>query len=173
MKKTLYLSALFLLLITALLAAGMHVSFFVPASTAAAAERQDLDYSREGIERVYQRGVKAFRSGDYEMALFWFDVFLDAFPDSTLADNAFYWKGETYYSMKNYAAAAEAFSEVLARFPEGNKAPAAMFKLGLSHIEMGHKDKALGYLKDVLSRYPGTEAARLAERRLKSLGGDG
>ena len=154
---------------TVLLPACLLATLLISIDMGAAAEHQDLGYSQEGVEKVYERGMSAFRAGDYETALYWFEILIDAFPESRLADNALYWKGETHYSMKDYVAAAEAFDEVLERFPEGNKAPAAMLKLGLSHLELGNWDYALRYLKEVLSVHPRTEASRLAEKRLKDL----
>lgn len=124
-------------------------------------------YSQEGMQRVYDRGAEAFKRKDYKEALFWFDIFLDAFPESGMAGDALYWKGEASFNLKDYAAAAAAFAAVLERYPRGDKAQAAMLKLGLAYLEMGDGAEGAKYLKRVISAYPNTEAAKLAEKRLK------
>lgn len=152
---------IFLILVLLTLAGLQGLAFAEPKAPA---------YSREGMEKVYQRGIAALNNGDQDDALFWFDVFLSAFPDSELADNAFYWTGEIHYARKDYDLAAKAFKEVLKRFPEGNKAPAAMLKAGLSHLEAGDLAQGANYLRAVLYKFPDTEAARLAEERLRGSG---
>lgn len=169
MKRKSHKPPLHPLLPAVVLAMGLLGFQLAPAATGNAGEQHILSYSQEGIRRVYQRGMEAFKKGDHQVALYWFDVFLDAFPDSNLADNALYWKGEVHYTMKDYAEAAAAFGQVLARFPQGNKAPAAMLKLSLSYNEMGDRNEAMKYLKRVVSTYPGTEAARQAEIQIKDM----
>lgn len=148
---------------------GLQTVQFAIADTALGGELTAQAYSTEGMERVFGRGLDAFNGRDYIEAIFWFDIFLDAFPEASLAGNALYWKGEAYYSLKEYETAAETFFEVLSRFPEGNKARPAALKLGLSHLAMGDVKKGTKYLKRVISAYPGTETAKQAERQLKSL----
>ncbi len=146
---------------------GFWISSLISPGSPAARESSGASFSEEGMQRVYDRGMRAFKQKDYDEAVFWFEVFLDAFPESKLADNALYWRGEAYYTKKEYRAAAREFTEVLKRFPEGDKAKAAMLKLGLSYLEMGEGAEGARYLNDVISTYPGTVAARLAEERLR------
>ncbi len=170
MKKKGLSTLLPLLISMAVLVLGSQTVQLTMAGSARAGELRDTGHSEEGMERVYGRGIDAFNGRDHIEAIFWFDLFLDAFPEARLAGNALYWKGEAYYSMKEYGIAAEAFAEVLRRFPKGDKAGPATLKLGLSYLAMGDNNKGKKYLRKVISTFPGTDSASQAQRRLKSLG---
>jgi tol-pal system protein YbgF len=166
--KKMIKNRMYIFLLVTMFAFGFWVSSAISPGSPTALGASGTAYSEEGMQRVYDRGMRAFKQKDYDEAIFWFEVYLDAFPESRLADNALYWRGEAYYSKKEYKAAAREFAEVLKRFPEGDKAKAAMLKLGLSYLEMGERAEGAKYLNKVISAYPGTVAARLAEKRLKN-----
>ncbi len=97
------------------------------------------------------------------------ESFLKSYPKSSLAPNALYWLGETYYHEKNYAEAVVAFKKVHQRFPRHEKAAAALLKIGYSYAMLGDKDNARFYLQVLSEDYPKSEPAALAKKRLATL----
>ena len=65
--------------------------------------------------------------------------------------------------------ALQAFDMVLQSFPDSSKAPDAMLKKGYSLIELGEAGRGAATLNAVVNEFPGTEAARLANTRLRTL----
>jgi tol-pal system protein YbgF len=98
-----------------------------------------------------------------------FQAYLRDYPDGPLAPNAWYWLGESYYVTQNYPLALQAFDTVLQRFPDSSKAPDALLKKGYSLIELGQGGQGAATLNAVINEFPGTEAARLANTRLRTL----
>ena len=58
---------------------------------------------------------------------------------------------------------------LLDRFPGDDKAPGALLKLGLSQYGLKQYDRAESTLRAVVARHPGTDIARTADDRLRSM----
>jgi TolA-binding protein len=58
---------------------------------------------------------------------------------------------------------------LLGQFPTSAKAPDALLKKGYSQIEMGQAAAGRQTLGQLMTTYPGTDAARLADGRLRAL----
>ena len=89
-----------------------------------------------------------------------FAAFLVKWPDHPNADNAMYWRGESYYAKGEYARAAEEFEGATLRFPLGNKVPDCLLKLGLCQRKLGNEEKAKAYFERLAREFPRSEAAR-------------
>jgi tol-pal system protein YbgF len=120
-------------------------------------------------QAAYDGAFKALRDGDYVQASRGFRGFIQQYPDSALAPNAYYWLGESYYVTMNYPVALETFQQLLSRFPQSEKAPDALLKVGYSQLELKQTDPAKTTLQTVASKYPGSRAASLAQERLRRL----
>lgn len=109
------------------------------------------------------------KQGDAVAASRQFQDFLQNYPNSNLAPNAWYWLGESYYITQNYSLALKSFSIVNQQFPESNKAPDAYLKTAYCHIEM--KDIATGKkeLEQLIAKYPNSPVADMARGRLRGL----
>lgn len=118
---------------------------------------------------LYDSAFQALRDGEYAEASRRFQAYLEAFPDGSLAPNAWYWLGESYYVTQNYDVALQAFESLLQAFPDSNKAPDALLKAGYCQFELNRADEGELTLLDVVARFPGSDAARLAQSRLRSL----
>lgn len=59
-------------------------------------------------------------------------AFVEKHPTHSLAGNAQYWLGETYYVRNDFNAAARAFAVGYQKYPKSAKAPDNLLKLGLS-----------------------------------------
>jgi tol-pal system protein YbgF len=117
----------------------------------------------------YDAAFKALRAGDYASASRGFRGFLQQYPDSPLAPNAYYWLGESYYVTMNYPVAIEAFQRLVSQFPQSEKVPDGLLKIGYCQYELKQKDAAMATLKSVSAKYPGSKAAGLAQERLRRL----
>ena len=86
-----------------------------------------------------------------------------------MAASAQYWLGEAYYVSRDYDNAVVAFRAVGDRWPNSRKAPDALLKLGFTQYEQKKYSDARTTLTQVTQRYPNTDAARLAQDRIKRL----
>ncbi len=135
------------------------------ANKAAASARADTP------ETLYNRGQDLFISGRYDEARNVFLALVKDFPGDSLADNALYWVGESYYSEKDYGTALLKFKEVVDRYPAENKAPDALLKIGFTCIEINRSEDAKDALQGLIRKYPDSEAAIKAKKALDKLSG--
>lgn len=110
-----------------------------------------------------------YLNGRYELAVSGFQRFLRDFPSTSLAPNAHYWIGESYFSQKDYGHAMQAFQRVVNEFPRSEKVPPALFKLGLTAMEMGDSPGARKYLKRVIEEFSTSDEAKLAKNKLADI----
>ncbi|HVT31041.1 MAG TPA: tol-pal system protein YbgF [Rhodanobacteraceae bacterium] len=122
-----------------------------------------------GEQPAYDAAFAALKDGRYAEAARRFQSFLDQYPDSGLAGNAYYWLGESYYVTQNYKIALESFQTLLKRYPDSAKAPDALLKVGYSQYELKEWDQAEATLNQVVEKYPDTTPAHLAQGRLRAL----
>jgi tol-pal system protein YbgF len=118
---------------------------------------------------AYNAAFETLKAGRYADAARQFQAFLDRHPAGTYAPNAMYWLGESYYVTQNYALAQEQFQGLLDRYPTHDKAAGALLKIGLCQQGLRQLDAAEASYNQVLGRYPGTEAARVADDRLRAI----
>jgi len=133
-----------------------------------AAPRQDAG-DGAGEQATYDAAFSALKDGRYAESAQRFQRFLDQYPNSGLAGNAYYWLGESYYVTQNYKIALQSFQTLLQRYPDSQKAPDAMLKVGYSQYELKQWDQAEATLNQVVQTYPDTTVARLAQGRLRAL----
>jgi len=141
-----------------------------PAAAAANAGNNTAGPTDPAAAQVtYDAAFKSLRAGDYAASSRGFRDFLQKYPDSPLAPNAYYWLGESYYVTMNYPVALEAFQRLVSQFPQSDKVPDGLLKVGYCQVEMKQKDAAIATLKSVSTKYPGSKAAGLAQERLRRL----
>lgn len=121
---------------------------------------------------TYNEAFGALKEGRYAESARRFQGFIDQYPNSELAGNAWYWLGESYYATQNYPIALEAFQTLLTRYPGSQKAPDALLKVGYSQYELKQFAAARDTLDQVVQRYPDSTVARLAQGRLRALATD-
>ena len=123
-----------------------------------------------GENQAYQAAYSSLiKQGDAAAASRQFQDFLQTYPDSKLAPNAWYWLGESYYITQNYALALKSFDILNQRFPDSNKAPDALLKTAYSHIELKDIDKGKKELEQLIVKYPDHPVAEMARGRLRGL----
>lgn len=119
--------------------------------------------------KLYDAAYQDLVRGQFDLAREGFLEFLRRFPQSTLADNAQYWIGESYYSQQQYARAAAEFAKVMEDHAAGDKVPAAMLKRAFALISLSRRTEARALLEQLIKKYPKTQEAELARARLKDL----
>ncbi|MEQ9546569.1 MAG: tol-pal system protein YbgF [Marinobacter sp.] len=96
--------------------------------------------------------------------------FVDKYPEGDLSVNAYYWLGEVYLVKPQLEQAKQAFTIVATRYADHRKAPDAVYKLGITLDRLNEKSEAKSRMESVVRNYPGTNAAKLAQKYLDSLG---
>lgn len=123
----------------------------------------------ESPETAYRAAFDTLKAGRYEQAAQAFQTFLEQYPDSSYADNARYWLGESYYVVRSFDEAMGHFRQLLEEFPQSAKRPDALLKIGFIQYENGDLDAARQTLRQVREQYPDSTAAALAEQRLERI----
>ena len=120
-------------------------------------------------QTAYDHAFQALRDGDYAESARRFRAFMAQYPGSTLAPNADYWLGESYYVTQNFQVSLQTFQGLLARYPGSPKAPDALLKVGYCQYELKQWAAARTTLEEVVAKYPNTTVAHLAEGRLRAI----
>jgi tol-pal system protein YbgF len=122
---------------------------------------------------AYNAAYNDYLKGNYDLALRGFQQYLESFPTTSLAANATYWIGESYYRQKRYRQAIEQYDAVLNRYPRSDKTASALLKKGYAHLELGERSQGVVQLQHVLRQFPTSDEANLARQRLREIGIDG
>lgn len=107
---------------------------------------------------LYDASFQALREQKYERAETGFKEFLKRFSSDTLAGNAQYWLGETYYVRANYPEAAKSFAIGYQKYPKSSKAPDNLLKLGLSLAQNNKPKEACVTLQQLGIQYKNAAA---------------
>ncbi len=146
----------------------------VPAAAAGSASAAGIAVAATASEQdAYQAAFELLKQGRYDEAAGGFQRFLDAYPQSNLADNAHYWFAETFYVTRKFAEARAAFQVVVDKFPMSRKMADALLKIGFCNYELQQWQDARSALNRVVAEYPDSTAARLANQRLQRMNSEG
>lgn len=118
---------------------------------------QNDEGSYEGLSGgpadLYEQAFSHLRDKSYDEAEQGFTAFLAKYPDHSLAPNAKYWLGESYYARNQFERAARVFAEAYQQYPKGPKGPDNLLKLALSLAGMGKKEDACLTLAQIRKEY--------------------
>ncbi|SFM75037.1 tol-pal system protein YbgF [Thermodesulforhabdus norvegica] len=120
-------------------------------------------------EALYSEALKAFQQKNYSLSEEKFKQFADNYPDSSLADNAFFWLGEIYFIRGNYLKAIEYYQQVIDKYPKGNKVASSLYKQAKAWEALGDRTAARILYEKVIEKAPNSAEARLAKEALESL----
>lgn len=115
----------------------------------------------------YEFAIDLMKRGQYDQARAAFIEFLQLHPKDTLAGNAQYWLGETYYAQNRHKEAGDAFLTGYTTYSSSNKAPDSLLKLGMSLNALGNKDAACTVWSELGSRFPQASPAVVARNKLE------
>jgi tol-pal system protein YbgF len=119
--------------------------------------------------RTYETSLNHFREANYAGAIAGFKGFLKVYPDSALAPNAQYWIGYAYFALKDYKTAMAHQQKLLAAYPTSAKVPDALLNIASNQIALDDLAGGRKTLEELIDKHPGTNAAKLAARRLAAL----
>lgn len=120
-------------------------------------------------EKLYDDAQIDFKGKKYVEARQKFEKFTTDFPKHTLAPNAWFWIGETYYGQKKYEDAILAYETFLKKYPTHDKVRAAMLKQGYAFIETGDKKTGKVILERLIEKYPQSAEAEAAEKKIAEM----
>jgi tol-pal system protein YbgF len=141
-------------------------------STAAAATLPPASLTatdQAAIQRAYDNAYSNYRLSDYPGAIRGFEIFLKTYPKHSLAPNAQYWIGESYFHLKDYRAAIEAQRRLVGTYPDSTKSPDALLIIGTAENNLGDTPAARKTLEELIAKYPSSDAADKAKGRLARL----
>jgi tol-pal system protein YbgF len=121
--------------------------------------------SSDSYKNRYDDALQLFHERQYQQAIEEFQQLLATDMNHSLADNAQYWIGESYYALGRYQEAIMAFEKV-PQFPKSNKNDWAKFKLGQCYYQMGNKERARQEFQELLDLYPDSDLAARARNYL-------
>ena len=101
-----------------------------------------------------EKGHGALTQNDYAGAEVAFRQLIESYPKDTLAADAQYWIGESFYRRGQYKAAADAFLKGYKKYKSGDKAPETLLKLGMSLAALGQKDAACSTFGELKTKFP-------------------
>ena len=140
-----------------------------PAPVSAAAPADSTQPDGQAETQRYEAALKLFRDTDYPGAIVAFKEFLKTYPNSPMAANGQYWLGYSYYALKDYKTSLTTQQKLVATYPASPKVPDALLNIAANQIALDNLNGARKTLKDLVAKYPGTEAAKLAAKRLSAL----
>ena len=120
-----------------------------------------------GEKAAYDAAFDLFKRSRTLDSTYAFVAFLRSYPQSLLADDAWYWLGKSRYIMGEFSDALAAMNIVLQYFPKSPRLPSARLKIGYIYYELGEDAKAHQVLNALLQDFPDHPAAVLAQTHLK------
>lgn len=109
-------------------------------------------------QEAYEAAYGLLLQQDYGAAQTAFSDFVTKHPRHTLAGNAQYWLGETYYVRGQYKSAAGAFLTGYRKFSASAKAPDSLLKLAMSLDRLGQRSAACSSLGELSTKFPSAAA---------------
>ena len=106
----------------------------------------------------YAYAFSLMQKASYAEATAAFSEFLERNPSDSLADNARYWLGESYYARNEYARAAETFLDAYEKNKTGPKAPETLLKLGMALGKLDKKKEACASFRELSRSFPNATA---------------
>lgn len=97
----------------------------------------------------FNRQMALLQSGKYDLGLRGMEAFIRRYPDSRLADDAYYQTGTTLLKLERFSEAAKAFQKIIERFPTSDTIVLAKYYFGIAHQRLGDVPSVLPVLDTV------------------------
>jgi TolA-binding protein len=129
---------------------------------------------------LYQTAYIDFTRGHYNLAIAAFREYVRLYPETSLAEKAQYWIGESHFSLarahqargeseratQELERAVQEFRRLVVAYPRGDRVPAALYKEALALAELGQLQLAAARLQFLLDQFPSSEEAAQAKDEL-------
>ncbi|MDY6972428.1 MAG: tol-pal system protein YbgF, partial [Thermodesulfobacteriota bacterium] len=150
--------------------ASRHIGFRLKAEVSPVRIPGAAEKAVSPDREFYESTLAMYREGRYEEAISDLRSLIKQHPDSALADNAQFWIGECYMSLKQYERAILAYQKVIhSRAKANSKVPNAMLRQGRAFFKKGDKTSSRLLLKKIIKKYPGSGEAKIAKKWLKAM----
>ncbi len=124
---------------------------------------------KKSRKRIFAAARQDYNRSKYESAVMGFRNYLAAYPNSSAADDAQYWIGESFFATKHYRKAITEFTRVLDNYPKSDRTPETLLRLGICHVRLNEPQKGAEFFTEVSKRFPDCSEARLAKAQLEEL----
>lgn len=121
--------------------------------------------------KIYNDAYNSFLNNNFDGASAGFKAYLAKFPSGELAENSYFYLGESLYLKEKWQDAALSYATILDKFPKSPRIPAARLKYALSILKFPEDKKAesLKYLESITRDYPKSQEADTAKTYIAKL----
>lgn len=120
-------------------------------------------------QKQFDEANALFKKKDFSRAAQAFTAFLQRFPDSGYAAQAYYWLGSSHFAESDCKNAIPAFQTVINRYQFAQRAPDAMLNLAICQDDLGDKSAARDTMEALIKKYHDSPAAKTAKAKLGAL----
>ncbi len=121
--------------------------------------------------KTYNDAYSAFLNNNFDGASAGFKAYLSKYPAGEMAENSYFYLGESLYLKERWQEAALAYANVLEKFPKSGRVPAARLKYAMALLKLPEdkKAEAVKYLQSVVKDFPSSQEAKTAKDHLSRL----
>ncbi|MCB2200247.1 tetratricopeptide repeat protein [bacterium] len=120
-------------------------------------------------QRLFQQSYSDYLRGEFEVARMGFEVYVEAYPTNSMADDALYWAAESWLSEEEPDSARALFIQLEDRFPESNRMATVLLKRAIIRAEQEDYEGAARLYERVIADYPKSDEAVQARIRLDEI----
>ncbi len=120
-------------------------------------------------QRQFDEAAALLKKKDFSRASQAFMAFLQRFPGSGYAAQAYYLLGSSYFAESDCKNAIPALQTVVNRYPLTQRAPDAMLNLAICQDDLSDKSAARDTMEALIKKYPESSAAKTARSKLGAL----
>jgi len=113
------------------------------------------------------RAKKLFDAKKYQNAVDAYTAILNGTKNKGVSETAHFFRGESYFLLKQYKKAIVDFSKFPEEFQKSKRMPAALWKIGLSFEALGLKQDAVAFYQEIVDKFPKASQAKNARTKLK------
>jgi len=120
-------------------------------------------------QKALEEATTLLKKKDFANAAKAFTTFLQRFPGSDYAPQAYYLLGSSYFAADDCKNAIPALQTVISQDKKIQKTPEAMLNLAICHQDQENPDAARSILEALINDYPSSPAAVTARGKLSAL----
>jgi tol-pal system protein YbgF len=120
-------------------------------------------------QKQFDEAAALLKKKDFARASQAFMAFLQRFPGSGYAAQAYYLLGSSYFAESDCKNAIPALQTVVNRYPLTQRAPDAMLNLAICQDDLNDKSAARDTMEALIKKYPESSAAKTARSKLGAL----
>jgi tol-pal system protein YbgF len=120
-------------------------------------------------QKQFDEAAALLKKKDFARASQAFMTFLQRFPGSGYAAQAYYLLGSSYFAESDCKNAIPALQTVVNRYPLTQRAPDAMLNLAICQDDLNDKNAARDTMEALIKKYPESSAAKTARSKLGAL----